>query len=90
MNEKKLKVWHQLYILSLMIKKIPGGFFLNNHLINYPTPSTLNYLWNFGSLAGIFLVIQIITGIFLSMHYSATTDLAFASIERIVRDINYG
>lgn len=73
-----------------MIKKIPGGFFLNNHLINYPTPSTLNYLWNFGSLAGIFLVIQIITGIFLSMHYSATTDLAFASIERIVRDINYG
>lgn len=73
-----------------MVKKVPGFLFFNNHLINYPTPATLNYLWNFGSLAGIFLVIQVMTGIFLSMHYTATTDLAFASIERIVRDINYG
>lgn len=73
-----------------MIKKVPGILFLNNHLINYPTPATLNYLWNFGSLAGIFLTVQIITGIFLSMHYSATTDLAFASVERLMRDINYG
>jgi len=73
-----------------MFKRLPGFSFINNHLINYPTPSTLNYLWNFGSLAGIFLVIQIITGLFLSIHYSATTELAFDSVERIVRDVNYG
>lgn len=73
-----------------MFKQLPGFSFFNNHLINYPTPSTLNYFWNFGSLAGIFLIIQIITGLFLSMHYSATTELAFDSVERIVRDINYG
>lgn len=73
-----------------MFKRFSGYSFFNNHLINYPTPSTLNYLWNFGSLAGIFLSIQIITGLFLSMHYSATTELAFDSVERIARDVNYG
>lgn len=56
----------------------------------YPTPSNLNYFWNFGSLAGICLGIQIISGIFLAMHYTPHIDLAFNSVEHIMRDVNYG
>ncbi len=61
-----------------------------NHLVVYPTPKNLNYWWNFGSLAGIMLVIQIMTGIVLAMHYVPHADMAFASVERIMRDVNYG
>ncbi len=56
----------------------------------YPTPRNLNFFWNFGSLAGLALVIQIITGIVLAMHYAANTDIAFASVEYIMRDVNSG
>ena len=63
---------------------------LANHLTDYPTPKNLNYFWNFGSLAGITLVIMIVTGIILSMHYTAHVDHAFQSVERIMRDVNYG
>ena len=63
---------------------------LNNHLIDYPTPANINYFWGFGSLAGICLGIQIITGILLAMHYTANIDLAFYTIEHIMRDINNG
>ena len=63
---------------------------LANHLTDYPTPKNLNYWWNFGSLAGIFLMIQIITGIVLAMHYTPSVEGAFASIEHIMRDVNYG
>tara|TARA_B100001540_G_scaffold256448_1_gene233798 strand:+ start:267 stop:1445 length:1179 start_codon:yes stop_codon:yes gene_type:complete len=56
----------------------------------YPTPKNLNYWWNFGSLAGITLVIMIVTGVILSMHYTAHVDHAFQSVERIMRDVNYG
>ena len=64
--------------------------FLNHELTEYPTPKNLNYFWNFGSLAGITLVIMIITGIVLSMHYTAHVDYAFDSVERIMRDVNHG
>ena len=64
--------------------------FLNHELNEYPTPKNLNYMWNFGSLAGISLVIMIITGIVLSMHYTAHVDYAFDSVERIMRDVNHG
>lgn len=63
---------------------------LNNHLIDYPTPINLNYFYGFGSLAGIMLVIQILTGIFLAMHYTPHIDLAFNSVEHIMRDVNNG
>lgn len=56
----------------------------------HPTPRNLNYWWNFGSLAGLCLVIQIVSGLFLSMHYTAHTSMAFASVEHIMRDVNYG
>jgi|TARA_Y100000782_G_C10148650_1_gene250516 ubiquinol-cytochrome c reductase cytochrome b subunit len=64
--------------------------FLSNHILSYPTPINLNYAWSFGSVAGICLVIQIITGIFLAMHYVPHISLAFDSVEHIMRDVNYG
>jgi quinol-cytochrome oxidoreductase complex cytochrome b subunit len=63
---------------------------VNNHLIDYPTPINLNYFYGFGSLAGVMLVIQILTGIFLAMHYTPHIDLAFNSVEHIMRDVNHG
>jgi quinol-cytochrome oxidoreductase complex cytochrome b subunit len=63
---------------------------LANHIIFYPTPSNINYGWSFGSLAGLFFAFQIITGIFLAMHYTANIDLAFWSVEHIMRDVNNG
>ena len=63
---------------------------VNNHLIDYPTPINFNYFYGFGSLAGIMLVIQILTGIFLAMHYTPHIDLAFNSVEHIMRDVNNG
>jgi len=64
--------------------------FVDAHIIDYPTPINLNYMWSFGSAAGICLVIQIITGIFLAMHYTPHIDLAFNSVEHIMRDVNNG
>ena len=58
--------------------------------LTYPAPSNLSYFWNFGVLAFICLLIQIITGIFLAIHYTAHADLAFISVEHIMRDVNYG
>ena len=59
-------------------------------LIDYPSPSNISYLWNFGSLAGVCLIIQIVTGIFLAMHYTPHVDYAFSSVEHIMRDVNFG
>ncbi|MCW4461791.1 cytochrome b N-terminal domain-containing protein [Sphingomonas sp. BT-65] len=56
----------------------------------YPVPRNLNYFWNFGVLAGMFLVIQIVTGIVLAMHYAANAGIAFDSVEHIMRDVNAG
>jgi len=64
--------------------------FVDSHIVDYPTPVNLNYFWSFGSTAGICLVIQIITGIFLAMHYTPHVDLAFYSVEHIMRDVNNG
>jgi ubiquinol-cytochrome c reductase cytochrome b subunit len=56
----------------------------------YPVPRNLNYFWNFGVLAGLALMIQIVTGIVLAMHYAPTGDHAFQSVEHIMRDVNQG
>jgi len=72
--------WNKDYALAIV----------NNHLIDYPSPINLSYAWSFGALAGICLVIQIITGIFLAMHYTPHIDLAFSSVEHIMRDVNNG
>ena len=70
--------------------RLPIFSLLQRELHSYPTPRNLNYLWNFGSLAGITLLIMIATGIVLAMHYVPTGDGAFHSIEHIMRDVNYG
>lgn len=63
---------------------------INNSLIDLPTPSNISIWWNFGSLLGLCLTIQIITGIFLSIHYTANIDIAFNRVIHICRDVNYG
>ena len=74
-----------------MDEKLPVPRLVYNSLgAGYPTPRNLNYMWNFGSLAGIFLVVQIITGIILAMHYAANANIAFDSVEHIMRDVNSG
>lgn len=60
------------------------------HLQQYRVPKNLNYMWNLGSIAGICLMVQIITGIFLAMHYTPHVDHAFESVENIMRNVNYG
>ena len=58
--------------------------------VNFPTPKNLNYWWTFGGILALMLVFQIVTGIVLAMHYVPHVDYAFASVERIMRDVNYG
>ena len=72
--------WNNNYVLS----------FIDNHIIHYPSPINLSYAWSFGSSAGICLGIQIFSGIFLAMHYTPHIDLAFSSVEHIMRDVNNG
>ncbi|MDA1089929.1 MAG: cytochrome b/b6 [Proteobacteria bacterium] len=74
-------VEYRLPIFSFIDESVGSG---------YPTPKNLNYWWNFGSLAGIVLTILIVTGIVLAMSYTPHVDYAFESVERIMRDVNYG
>lgn len=77
-------------LISWIDERLPFFSFVKKELGEHPTPLNLNYLWNFGSLAGITLVIMIVTGIFLAMHYTPQVDMAFDSVERIMREVNYG
>ncbi|MFZ1413949.1 MAG: cytochrome b N-terminal domain-containing protein [Defluviicoccus sp.] len=77
-------------IVAWVDKRLPIFTMMQHDLVDYPTPKNLNYWWNFGSLAGIILVIMIATGVVLAMHYTPHTDHAFESVERIMRDVNYG
>nr|YP_010580023.1 cytochrome b [Chironomus anthracinus]UZS77062.1 cytochrome b [Chironomus anthracinus] len=63
---------------------------MNNALVDLPAPSNISSWWNFGSLLGLCLILQLATGIFLSMHYTADTAMAFDSVNHICRDVNYG
>ncbi|HTP82504.1 MAG TPA: cytochrome b N-terminal domain-containing protein [Alphaproteobacteria bacterium] len=71
--------------------RLPVFSFIDHSLgSNYPAPKNLSYWWNFGSLAGALLTIMIVSGIFLAMNYQPNAALAFDSVERIMRDVNYG
>jgi ubiquinol-cytochrome c reductase cytochrome b/c1 subunit len=70
--------------------RLPVFSFIDKELNKYPTPKNLNYWWNFGSLSGITLVVMILSGIFLAMHYDPSADKAFESVEYIMRNVNYG
>nr|QCT09578.1 cytochrome b [Cynops cyanurus cyanurus] len=74
----------------IMRKTHPLLKIINNSFIDLPTPSNISYWWNFGSLLGVCLVTQIITGLFLAMHYTADTQSAFSSVAHICRDVNHG
>nr|AXS65719.1 cytochrome b [Cerambycidae sp. 7 KM-2017] len=77
--------------MKMPIQKInPLLKIINNALIILPTPSNISTLWNFGSLLGLCLMIQIITGLFLAMHYCPNIELAFNSVAHICRNVNYG
>nr|WDE73773.1 cytochrome b [Stenopelmatus sp.] len=75
---KPLRISHPLFKIA------------NNALVDLPTPSNISSWWNFGSLLGLCLIMQIITGLFLAMHFTAHIDLAFNSVDHICRDVNYG
>nr|YP_010619988.1 Apocytochrome b [Tayloriella tenebrosa]WAX04001.1 Apocytochrome b [Tayloriella tenebrosa] len=74
----------------MRIIKYPLFNLVNDHAISYPTPINLHYAWNFGFLSLICLAIQLITGIFLAMHYTPHISFAFSSVEHIMRDVNFG
>jgi quinol-cytochrome oxidoreductase complex cytochrome b subunit len=63
---------------------------IKNHLVYYPTPNNFYYIFGVGSLLGIMLVIQVVTGVLLAMHYVPNIDLAFESVERIMREVPTG
>nr|YP_009141054.1 cytochrome b [Euproctis pseudoconspersa]AID49018.1 cytochrome b [Euproctis pseudoconspersa] len=74
----------------LMRKTNPIIKIMNNSLIDLPSPSNISYWWNFGSLLAFCLIIQILTGLFLTMYYTANIELAFYSVNYICRNVNYG
>ena len=77
-------------VVAWIDHRLPIFTFLDHEMNDYPTPKNLNYFWNFGSLAGIALVTMIVTGVLLAMQYTPHVDLAFNSVERIMRDVNSG
>jgi ubiquinol-cytochrome c reductase cytochrome b subunit len=73
-----------------ILKQNPILRLVNSYVVDSPQPTNISYLWNFGSLLALCLGLQIVTGIFLVMHYTPHTDLAFNSVEHIMRDVDYG
>jgi quinol-cytochrome oxidoreductase complex cytochrome b subunit len=87
MNQKNKK---KSGLVEWIDYRLPVFGFIRKELLDYQTPKNLNFLWNFGSLAGFILVVMIVSGIFLAMHYTPHVDHAFQSVESIMRDVNYG
>ncbi len=80
---RKIYEWHEA--------RLPIVSFVDHAVgSQYPAPRNLNYFWNFGFLAGFMLTVMTLTGVFLAMNYTAHASLAFDSVERIMRDVNYG
>lgn len=77
--------------MSIPIRKTHPLFkIINGALVDLPAPVNISTLWNFGSLLGLCLMIQILTGLFLTIHYTPNIDLAFSRVAHICRDVNYG
>jgi ubiquinol-cytochrome c reductase cytochrome b/c1 subunit len=77
-------------VLKWVERRLPIGGLIHSSFIAYPTPRNLNYWWTFGAILSMMLGVQILTGVILAMHYTPHVDLAFKSVEGIVRDVNYG
>jgi quinol-cytochrome oxidoreductase complex cytochrome b subunit len=71
-------------------RRLPIASFVHASFVAYPTPRNLNYWWTFGAILSVMLGVQIVTGIVLVMHYTPHVDMAFNSVEHIMRDVNYG
>ena len=71
-------------------RRLPILSFMHDSFVSYPTPKNLNYMWVFGAILSFMLVAQIVTGVVLAMHYTPETTLAFDSVEKIMRDVNWG
>src|ERR1700735_3510609 len=71
-------------------RRLPIASFVYSSFIAYPTPRNLNYWWTFGGILTFMLGVQIVTGVVLAMHYTPNVDLAFNSVEGIMRAVNYG
>ena len=70
--------------------RLPVVRLMHDSFVDFPTPKNLNYWWTFGGILAVCLVIQIVTGVILAMHYTPSVEDAFASVERIMRDVEYG
>ena len=77
-------------VIAWIDERLPIFTMLQHSTSHYPTPKNLNYWWNFGSLALVMLVVMVLSGIFLVMNYASNTAIAFNSVERIMRDVNWG
>lgn len=77
-------------VISWVDERLPIFTMLEKEYGSFPTPKNFNYFWNFGALAMVMLVIMIVSGLFLAMNYAANTHIAFDSVERIMRDVNWG
>lgn len=100
--KEELQAFHQIHndleksitetnkVVGWINDRLPIITTIENTLKRHPYPKNLSYWWNFGSIAGICLVIQILSGLFLAMHYVPNTKHAFDSVEHIMRDVNYG
>jgi ubiquinol-cytochrome c reductase cytochrome b subunit len=87
LNKRKRSNTH---IFMRLLKQNSLLGLVNSYVVDSPQPANLSYAWNFGSLLATCLGIQIVTGIILAMHYTPNVDLAFVSVEHIMRDVNYG
>src|SRR6201987_173830 len=76
--------------LQWLERRLPIFSLMHSSFVAYPTPRNLNYWWTFGAILSFMLGIQILTGVILAMHYTPNADLAFKSVELLVRDVNYG
>ncbi|MBI4967196.1 MAG: cytochrome b/b6 [Rhodospirillales bacterium] len=89
MSSAPAPVWNNK-LIKWVDDRLPIFTLMHGSAVAYPTPKNLNYWWNFGSLALFVLVVMLMTGIFLAMSYTPHVDHAFNSVERIMRDVNYG
>ncbi|MGC2082647.1 MAG: cytochrome c1 [Bradyrhizobium sp.] len=76
--------------LKWIERRLPIMGLVHSSFVAYPTPRNLNYWWTFGAILSLMLGVQILTGVILAMHYTPNADLAFKSVEALVRDVNYG
>src|SRR5205809_2629085 len=77
-------------VLKWIERRLPIAGLIHSSFVVYPTPRNLNYWWTFGGILSFMLVVQIVTGVVLAMHYTPHVDYAFDSVEQIMRDVNYG